>query len=759
MPKGAATEPIRPGSKIPAIQNTPTKTPKEPGTFSPPGFKFTFRHPSVELSPQAKKLMEETRKEAASIRAQMSAEGATLPSIEEQVQRKIATPKGKVGRFSDIHMAEFKKMGSIANHPSAFRANPKRVKPDSKPLDRTDSKEETEKSEAQPAKNLKRSQSKMDVDQTEEPSNIPKLVTQFKIKTNGFEAASPAKRMKARYEDDAATKRPISREGPQQPTSARFLRLHEGNSHLPSVATTPTKSSLARSDSTKSIKTGIPSLTRSPSKPSVTEASSSKLHTSSLLPHSPSKKEISANVASSPGPSVPLLARSPSKKATTGPSSTKEEVGPSTPLLSRTPAKKPTTKSSSSDGDEPPKPTTPLLSRSPSKKALPALPPDQSGQPSNIPLLSRTPAKISAPESSHFKSVPQTSNAQPPVPTTPSASLRARFSALRGASGSAMKSILRSPQRLYSDDPFKIAAGTHIATPPGSNLSGEGDIGTNDVPTVPSVKKHVDFEKSPVVEARGVGSPSPVKLRGNGGKLSAKKEKEILYPSLPPRSPLPSHANPATESEDDVEMEDDATEVEYPDLTSPINNTAAKAVSPEAQPKLVWNTSPSGAGAFTFRAGTPITFGPSASPSKTGAASNNPLTKPTIRHVRPSIPSPRKSFRRSLAPHVNESPNEKGKKRKLSTSFEEPGEEKENVAQSVFDIPATEEKEEARPAKKVKFGFEETKGNGGVQQKKIGKALAGKGGKFGTPAKSPAKRVSGVLSQARLNVLSMPKKR
>jgi hypothetical protein len=38
-----------------------------------------------------------------------------------------------------------------------------------------------------------------------------------------------------------------------------------------------------------------------------------------------------------------------------------------------------------------------------------------------------------------------------------------RFQLLRS---SPMKSILRSPQRLYSDDPAKVAAGTHLATPP-----------------------------------------------------------------------------------------------------------------------------------------------------------------------------------------------------------------------------------------------------------------------------------------------------
>ena len=44
-------------------------------------------------------------------------------------ERKKAVPKGKMTRFSDVHVQQFKKMDSIANHASAFRADPSRFKP------------------------------------------------------------------------------------------------------------------------------------------------------------------------------------------------------------------------------------------------------------------------------------------------------------------------------------------------------------------------------------------------------------------------------------------------------------------------------------------------------------------------------------------------------------------------------------------------------------------------------------------------------
>ena len=739
MEKGAQTEPPKGSSKIPMMQNTPSKVPKMPGTFSPPEFQFTFRHPSLELSPAAKRMMEETRAEAAKIRANMSSEDSGLLSIQEQIERKIATPKGRAGRFSDAHMTEFKKMDSIMNHASSFRADPSRFKQTDTSLKQSNSKLDLDKSEQPTIKNLKRSNSKIDLDESADNKNYQKPV-EFKVKTTGLEAASPAKRFKARYQDDSTATRPISRDGSQQSSSSR---LH-GASHLPSVTATPTKSSLARSDSIKSIKTGIPSLARSPSKSTVDDTSGNKPASVSLLARSPSKKAVSSHaeshaVTSSP----PLLARSPSKKPAPQRSSSDEEGTSNTPLLSRSPSKKSTSKVSNSDDDQPQAPSTPLLSRSPSKKAVSSSHDhsNQSGAPSNIPLLSRTPAKIPVPDDTSLKETSKPTQ----TPAAPSSSLRSRFSALRGAS-SAMKSILRSPQRLYSDDPFKIAAGTHVAvgTPPRSIAKLTEH---KEPPTVPSVRKHVDFESSPAVEKRVLGSPSPVK-----GRPAIADMMDVTYPSLPPRSPFTAQSPSKLEPQ-------------YPNLNgsdTTIPDEEFQAASPTQPVANIPST-------FTFRVGTPITFGPAAASSKsnTTAPQSRNLAKPTIRHVRPSI-APSSSRRKSTAAATNSNTG-KGKKRKLSAS--QGDEEKENTAMTsealaVFDIPKDDDEvEPARPAKKARRGSDEAKTTKGSKEKgvekkvKTGSRLPRFGGGRAAARPGAGKRTSGILSQARLNLLATPKKR
>ena len=715
MEKGAKTEPSKGGTKIPMLQNTPTKLPKMPGTFRPPDFQFTFRHPSLELSPAAQKLMDETRKEAAKLRAQAPAEDSGLPTIQEQIERKIATPRARTGRFSNAHMAEFKKMDSIANHPSSFRTDPNRFKQSNVSLKRTSSKADLDKAEAPEAKSIKPCKSRINGNEPEDDNKDSKP-NEFKIKTSGLEAASPTKRFKAHHGDDTFITRPVSRDDTQQP------KLNK--SYLPTVVTTPTKSSLARSDSVKSSKSGIPSLACSPSKHSVAETSNKDSGTAPLLAQSPSKVDASYHTESDQVAEPPLLARSPSKKPVQKHSSDEIESGSVTPLLSRSPSKKPGNNIAKSDSDEPQISSTPLLSRSPSKKAPQRQQQgsNQSEQSSSIPLLSRTPAKLPIGDESPFKQPAKPA----PTPSAPSSSLRDRFTALRGAS-SAMKSILRSPQRLYSDDPFKIAAGTHVAigTPPRSTVkSGEN----REPPTVASAKKHVDFDNSPTVGKRVIGSPSPVKAHS---KLS--DQMDVTYPSLPPRSPLP------TETYSDIQLE-------YPNL-----NLTHIAASSEGEPEMVPSTvSPTVPGTFTFRAGTPITFGPAAASSNYQAASQQsqrPL-KPTIRHVRSSIapqPSRHKDTTRTEANYDNG----KGMKRKLSTTEEEG---KENAgsasaALSVFDIPDDDvDSGEMRPVKKQRRG--EVEGADKGQNK----------GKPGSRTPKSGQR-KGFLSQARLNMLATPKRR
>ncbi len=95
-------------------------------------------------------------------------------------------------------MAEFKKMDSIANHPSAFRAQSSRT-----PL---------------VTKGVKRSQSKANLQDSEQSrpkqdSPFKTVTTTTKIKTRtGGEPPSPAKRVRQHVDEDASSARPVSTE-------------------------------------------------------------------------------------------------------------------------------------------------------------------------------------------------------------------------------------------------------------------------------------------------------------------------------------------------------------------------------------------------------------------------------------------------------------------------------------------------------------------------------------------------------------------
>ncbi|KAL4810697.1 hypothetical protein BDV18DRAFT_606 [Aspergillus unguis] len=122
-------------------QNTPSKTNASPSSayYGTPALDFKFSQDS-QLSDEAKKLMESVREDVARIKANMVHNKASNSNSTAQNERKIAKPKGKASRFSDVHMAEFKKMDSIAGHASAFRATPGRFQPVDKSLKRTSSK-------------------------------------------------------------------------------------------------------------------------------------------------------------------------------------------------------------------------------------------------------------------------------------------------------------------------------------------------------------------------------------------------------------------------------------------------------------------------------------------------------------------------------------------------------------------------------------------------------------------------------------------
>ena len=229
-------------------QSTPSKLGLPSSPFS---FHFSRKPTSdLELGPEAQRIMDGLREEAARIKAQLKADREQQKLDEEQVTgRKIARAKGRAGRFSAAHISEFKKMDSIENHPSAFRAQSNRTTPLSK--------------------SLKRSPSKANLDDSEpasiKQSAIPATASKIRMAV-GIEPPSPVKRARQHLEDDASSSRPVSRDGsflPRPKSAGKDSGIPRSQSSLASLMT-PTKSSIARATASKTPAQG--SLLKSPSK-------------------------------------------------------------------------------------------------------------------------------------------------------------------------------------------------------------------------------------------------------------------------------------------------------------------------------------------------------------------------------------------------------------------------------------------------------------------------------------------------------------
>ena len=236
-------------------QQTPSKSRDSlPGHMTSPTFDFSFERPETDLSTETQKIMDSVREEAARIKAQMLEERNKQEYRDGEADqlhgvggRKINKPKGKSGRYSDVHRQEFKKMESIASHASLWK-NKMQVKSSS----------------------IKRSPSKAELDQPEKPLDLTKSHKK-NVSLNDLrerlENAAPGKRVKQRYGDDASAARPVSRGGdPDCESTTITPAKSQPHSGLPSAVTTPTKASLARSVSVKQMKTSmIPALSRSAS--------------------------------------------------------------------------------------------------------------------------------------------------------------------------------------------------------------------------------------------------------------------------------------------------------------------------------------------------------------------------------------------------------------------------------------------------------------------------------------------------------------
>lgn len=225
-------------------QQTPSKI-----GISDSSFQFTFARPGPQLGPEAQRMMDELREEALKIKAKLAAEREEEKRKGEEsaatATRKIAQPKGKAGRFSDVHMAQFKKMDSIAGHASAFRAQPDRFTPTTNTLKRTQSKA-----------------------QLDDRDSIQNQGGEISYQPERLENAAPAKRARKHVEDDTSSARPVSRGDTHKPLPATPTRPQSGT--IASI-TTPTQASIARAANNKKPVTQIPTLTKSASRPNLME--------------------------------------------------------------------------------------------------------------------------------------------------------------------------------------------------------------------------------------------------------------------------------------------------------------------------------------------------------------------------------------------------------------------------------------------------------------------------------------------------------
>ena len=264
-----ATDPIKFNPTKPTLEPVSVNIPLQPvgtplkktTTLNSPGFDFKWSRPDTILSPEAQKIMESVREEAARIKAKMQAEkdeqerrDSESDQLFTAVGRKIATPKGQAGRYSNVHMQEFQKMDSIANHVSTWK---NKFQAGSTPL--------------------KGSQSKTNLDQHKKPNQMtPAPTSDLSSDTDcrgRLENTAPGKRARQNYQDDTSSGRPVSRDAKKHVGG-----LVRSKSGLPSVMTTPTKASLARATSVKHSQTTtkIPTLGRSMSFKDVASPAGSK---------------------------------------------------------------------------------------------------------------------------------------------------------------------------------------------------------------------------------------------------------------------------------------------------------------------------------------------------------------------------------------------------------------------------------------------------------------------------------------------------
>ena len=271
---------------------------------------------------------------------------------------------------------------------------------------------------------------------------------------------------------------------------------------------------------------------------------------------------------------------------------------------------------------------------------------------------------------------------------------------------SSMKSILHRSQPKFSDDPTKVAAGTHLP-PPQRKMDLEKELPS--LPSTPSIGLH----RSPTMKR--VGFAPSTKSQHDAVAIS-------LSPSKIP-TPHPQHQSQA--SEDNPKS---SVPITYPDLGNSPNITTRTKIPKASTP-----------GDFTFRSEKTMDF-------NTGSPATVTSPGSTIRHVRPSgISTPLPAFK-SL-PSIPHGMSNK-KRRRAESDTEDEGEEN-------IDPAAVDEADDYQPkAKKQRMnGSQEEMANASSPSKR--RAAGSRIPKFGG-----AKEKSRVgISLGRLNMLARPKER
>ncbi|KAI9770075.1 MAG: hypothetical protein M1840_003525 [Geoglossum simile] len=269
---------------IPAKNTKKNETPTKSTSTPTPGFEFQFNRPRPCLGPEAQKMMDELRGEAARVKkfeaeriAERAKNGEPGSGLMGVGGRKIAPAKGRSGRFSDIHKAEFRKMDSIAGHPSAFRTQPGRFTPVST--------------------SLKRTKSQAKLDGTHDVPAKPKALRSTSEDEDGrLVNISRAKRIKTFTNEAPSTPRPHSQAGPTDPRDISLPTIpsmprSKSSLHKASLARTP---AIKHSSSTKHMPLagGYPILQGQEHTNTSTPIPKTNLNLSKDLPLSPSSPTL-----------------------------------------------------------------------------------------------------------------------------------------------------------------------------------------------------------------------------------------------------------------------------------------------------------------------------------------------------------------------------------------------------------------------------------------------------------------------------------